>query len=58
MLFIENKNKKKTEKKGKKKTFHVIVGIYLCTFIALHGYFSVSKTIGPRAKVDGSEFLL
>ena len=55
MLFIENKNKKKTEKKGKKK---VIVGIYLCTFIALHGYFSVSKTIGPRAKVAGSEFLL
>ena len=68
MLFIENKNRQQKRKKRKEKkvaipaiadlTLCALVGIHLCTFIVLHGYFSLSKTSGPTMKVAGSEVLL
>ena len=38
-------------------TFHALVSVHLCTFIVLHGYFSLGKTSGPTTKTAGSEVL-
>ena len=43
MLFIENKYKKKTEKK-RKNTFRTLVGVHLRTYIAFHG---ISLSVKP-----------
>ena len=33
----------------------VVIGVQLCTFIVLHGYFSLGKTSGPTIKAAGSD---